>query len=468
MKLRNPHIIHIFAAAHFAASLLCGALSLSDSLLLTALTIALILLLCLRRRTSEELTVISIVLANIIGYFLGELLALAFGLVLSAPVLAHALSTAATTEALGWATLWFTGRYNIRSGPAHQSGERLGAGMGKESDAPQNSGATVWLVSAVAAVYLLRVFINLMLSSSAEGMQAVRDFLYNPLMLLLILGAGVVFIRYYRRGNNELSYPGKILTFALYFVFMTLLSALFVGLGLPFGVHFSMTAERFLLLLAVGLVSNAIIFSFTYVADLALTARRRLEIEKERADKAHYRYLLMKQQLKPHFLFNSLNVLDSLVQDGSKEDASRFIHGLSGLYRYMLRNEDEVVVPLVEELEYANMYSELVRMRWQDALIIQMSVPYEDMGRFVVPGSVQLCMENAIKHNSMSPENPLEISISSDGSCIKVHNRLSPKIGEEGSTGLGLKYIKEQYLSCGKSVEIDENEEFFEVRLPLL
>jgi MFS family permease len=457
MKLKTHWFIHIFAVLHFLTSLVCGLLCTSDALLLTVLTIALTLIICLRGKMSVELTVITIVLANVLGYVLGSLLAWLFGLVMDGPVIVHAISTAATTEALGWAMLWFTGRY-------HDSDQEL-----PEEERDTRLG---WLIFAVVAVYLLRVFINLIFSASAsgpgEGLTAVKDFLYNPLMLLLIVAGSVIFIQYYKRENKAMSYSGKILSYALYFIFMTLLSALFVGLGLPFSFDVGFSASRLLLLLAVSLVTNAAAFCFVYVADLALTARRKLEIEREKADKARYQYLLLKQQLSPHFLFNSLNVLDALVLDGSKEDASRFIHQLSGIYRYMLRNEDEEVVPLHEEMAYSDMYGSLVKMRWQDSLVIESSVREEDLGHYVIPCSVQLCIENAIKHNSMSPENPLRISISSDGRFVKVSNRLAPKLTGLRSTGLGLKYIKQQYLSHGSSVEVERGEDIFEVKLPLL
>ncbi len=135
----------------------------------------------------------------------------------------------------------------------------------------------------------------------------------------------------------------------------------------------------------------------------------------------------------------------------------------------MLRNEEEDVVTLREELEYSKMYGSLVKMRWQDALVFNISVREEDMSYYVVPCSVQLCIENAIKHNSMSKEKPLEISISSDGSFVTVENALAPKLSEVESTNLGLKYIKQQYLAQGSSAtEVEQSKKSFKVKLPLL
>lgn len=472
MKLKTSTLIHLFALLHVLTSLFCGLLAVDDSLLLTVLTIALTLIICLRSKSNVELTVISIVLANVFGFLLGELFASAIGLALKDTIISHAISTAATTETLGWAIVWFTARYKSEA-----------TSLSERERKTQIS----WLAVAVVAVYLIRVFISLIFSSSLDsggGLTALKDFLYNPLMLLLIMAASVIFILYTKREGKNLSYSGKILTHALYFIAMTLFSALFVGIGLPLELTLSLSAERFLLLLAVSLVANAAIFSFCYIGDLALTTHKQLEVEREKADKARYQYLLLKQQVNPHFLFNSLNVLDALVADGSKEDASRFIHQLARLYRYMLKGEDEDVVTLREEMDYSKMYSSLVKMRWQESLIFDINIREEDLGYYVVPCSVQLCIENAIKHNSMSVDKPLRISVSSDGAFVTVSNPLVPKVGYKAgggtgsggagggagsSGGLGLKYIKKQYLSQGSTIVVEsEGNRNFVVKLPLL
>lgn len=456
MKLKTHWLIHIFALLHFIASLLCCLFGADDSLVLTALTIALALLICLRGKLGVEFTVIIIVLANLLGYLLGGLLAWTIGLIFDYTPIVHALSTGATTEILGWSIFGLSKRYEDS--------------IQKFSEEERNI-QTGWLIIAIAGVYIIRVYINLIFSTSigsSEGLKALSDFLYNPLMVLIIMAASIFFIIYIKREGSKLTYSGKTLSYSIYFISITLLSALFVGIGLPFRLKFELTAKHFLLLSAVSFVTNVIIFSFVYIADLALTARRNLEIEREKVEKARYQYLLLKQQVNPHFLFNSLNVLDSLVLEGSKEDASRFIHQLSGLYRYMLRGEEEDVVTLREEMEYSRMYGALVKMRWQDALEFNISMKEEDMGYYVVPCSVQLCVENAIKHNSMSKKKPLSISVTSDGSFVTIENPIIPKLGKVESTNLGLNYIKQQYLSQGKTIEVEQCKEKFKVKLPLL
>ena len=135
----------------------------------------------------------------------------------------------------------------------------------------------------------------------------------------------------------------------------------------------------------------------------------------------------------------------------------------------MLNNETSPLVSLKEEIEYANMYIELMKLRFQDGLKIETEIREEDYDKFVVTYSVQMLLENATKHNSISPDRPLKIHITSNGEQIIVKNNLSPKINPSSSTGLGLKYIHQNYIDhSGRDISIDKNDETYTVSLPLL
>jgi len=206
MKLKTHWLIHIFALLHLLASLICGLMNADDSLLLTVLTITLVLFICLRGNVGVELTVIAIVLANLFGYLFGMMIAWAIGLVIDNMAVVHGLSTAATTEILGWSILGFTGRH--KDAAQELSEEERNIQMG-------------WLIIAVVVVYMIRVFINLIFSTpsgSNEGLKAIQDFLHNPLMMLIILAASIFFIIYIKREDNNLSPSGKILSYAIYFI----------------------------------------------------------------------------------------------------------------------------------------------------------------------------------------------------------------------------------------------------------
>lgn len=218
-------------------------------------------------------------------------------------------------------------------------------------------------------------------------------------------------------------------------------------------------------------VGNAIAL-LIFVIDIVFistSARKAMNSEREKADKARFQYMNLKQQVNPHFLFNSLNVLDALVYDGTREEASTYIHKLAGLYRYMLRNEGEELVSLSDELEYARMYIDLLRVRFPEGIKVEDGIRREDLSRMVVPCSVQLLLENATKHNAFSASEPLLIKLSSDNHYLMITNNLRPRLTHSSSTGLGLNYIQRQYGDIsGKEVQIRRTDGEFAVSLPLL
>lgn len=207
------------------------------------------------------------------------------------------------------------------------------------------------------------------------------------------------------------------------------------------------------------------------VATYAMRYRSIADKAKITSNLAQYRYMSLKQQVNPHFLFNSLNSLDCLIQENATEDASRYTHKLADIYRYMLRSGDETLLPLRDEMSFVGKYTDMLRLRFAEGFEIEIDIPDEDLKRKVVPCSIQLLVENATKHNAVSPSNPLHISIRSDGDSITVTNRLIPKIGNSTSpsTGLGLKYIRTRYedLSARKITVRKTDDEYF-VQLPLL
>ena len=201
----------------------------------------------------------------------------------------------------------------------------------------------------------------------------------------------------------------------------------------------------------------------------ALKARIEAKEAKGMANIAEYRYFKLKHQVNPHFLFNSLNILDCLVCEEKTEQASTYIHKLAGLYRYMLKTEEEKLVTLEEELNFATQYYDLLKVRFPEGLRMEVSVPDELKSRYVIPCALQLLIENATKHNAVTASNPLTINIIAEGEKVTVCNALIPKVSKSPSTGLGLKYMKQQYLDIsGKTVDIEKTEERFCVTIPLL
>ena len=184
---------------------------------------------------------------------------------------------------------------------------------------------------------------------------------------------------------------------------------------------------------------------------------------------AQYRYVKLKHQVNPHFLFNSLNILDCLICEESTERASAYTHKLAGIYRYMLKSEDEMVVTLRDELVFVRLYTDLLMERFPVGFEVITDVQEGLMSRFVLPCSIQLLIENATKHNAVSEDNPLVIKIEATADGICVTNNRIPKMTKSPSTGLGQKYIRQMYFDMtGKEIEVVDTEEEYSVTLPLI
>jgi LytS/YehU family sensor histidine kinase len=177
----------------------------------------------------------------------------------------------------------------------------------------------------------------------------------------------------------------------------------------------------------------------------------------------------LKQQVNPHFLFNSLNILDCLVCEQRTEQASVYIHKLAGIYRYMLQNEEETLVRLHEEMAFVGMYVDLLQVRFPEGFRVETDISDEVMNRHVLPCSVQLLIENAIKHNSVGADRPLVIRIVAGAGAVTVSNNLQLKVSGTTSTRVGLNYIRQQYLDLsGIPIGIRRTDTEYCVTLPLL
>lgn len=211
----------------------------------------------------------------------------------------------------------------------------------------------------------------------------------------------------------------------------------------------------------------------TLIITLFMTGRmffanwRQVTIDAERLKKesAEARYDNLKNQVNPHFLFNSLNALTNLVyQDQDK--AVKFIKQLSEVYRYVLASRDKEVVQLEEEMHFMDSYVFLQQIRFGDKLKI--SIELSDVKSMVAPMALQMLVENAIKHNEISEDHPLTIRIYSRNKKIVIENSLRRRpVLAEDSQGLGLENIKKRYEFLSEhKVEVIEAEGNFLVAIP--
>jgi len=176
----------------------------------------------------------------------------------------------------------------------------------------------------------------------------------------------------------------------------------------------------------------------------------------------------LKNQVNPHFLFNNLNVLSSLIHIDQKS-AARFVRQMSKVYRYVLDYKDKETVRLTEEMEFLNSYFYLLKTRFGNNLIIETEIPEEFLEKQIAPMAVQMLIENAIKHNIISQTKPLTIKMMVEDRYLVVINKLQIKSSVELSSGIGLQNIKKRYefLTSAKVI-IEESLEYFTVKIPLI
>ncbi|MCR9250245.1 MAG: histidine kinase [bacterium] len=192
-----------------------------------------------------------------------------------------------------------------------------------------------------------------------------------------------------------------------------------------------------------------------------------VKYEKLKTEQIATQFNSLRNQVNPHFLFNSLNALSSLVYD-DQDKAVEFIRKLSQVYRYVLDTKDKEVVTLEEEMDFLNSYIYLQKIRFDESLVININLESNVMHHFVVPISLQMLLENAIKHNIISESKKLTIDIFHDEEYLYVSNNLQEKIHKD-STGIGLENIKSRYeYFSTKEVIVEKTDKVFKVGIPIV
>jgi sensor histidine kinase YesM len=223
--------------------------------------------------------------------------------------------------------------------------------------------------------------------------------------------------------------------------------------------------------------SNYIIsIIITFVVTLAIHAiyfykayqENKVKEQKIIAGTASAQFESLKNQIDPHFLFNSLNVLSSLIEE-NPESAQKFTTSLSKVYRYVLEQKDKELVSVAEELKFAKTYMNLLKMRFENSITFEIPEGFDNEEAKVVPLSLQLLLENCIKHNVASETKPLHVKISIENNQLVVTNNLQKKEVLSDRKGVGLQNIVNRYAILTKrTVLVEENEQEFKIFLPIL
>jgi two-component system, LytTR family, sensor kinase len=208
------------------------------------------------------------------------------------------------------------------------------------------------------------------------------------------------------------------------------------------------------------ILSNSIILQFQKES-------AELQIEQLKVEKLEAQKQVLMQQLQPHFLFNSLSVLKSLIQDNT-QDAEDYTVKLSDFLRYSVESHQKELVNLSEELQFTKDYLELQKVRFGDSFKCSIEIPEEKYSLKIPVYALQTLVENAFKHNYFTERNPLYVSINYQDNDLKIeNNKVKTRVAEKTSTGLN-NLNKRYELIAGKHIEIKETDEIFSVIIPLI
>lgn len=197
---------------------------------------------------------------------------------------------------------------------------------------------------------------------------------------------------------------------------------------------------------------------------------KKIEIEKNKLEKitAEQKLNTLKNQVNPHFLFNSLNTLVTIIPE-DEDQAIKFVHELSKTYRTILEVRDEKLISIKKEMEALHSYIYLLKTRFQGKIHIINSIPESCLNEFILPISLQILIENAVKHNVVSKSKPLKIDLFVEEEFLVVKNNLQKKNQEFVSTKVGLTNIRSRYkFMTDTDVIVQETENEFIVKLPII
>lgn len=259
-----------------------------------------------------------------------------------------------------------------------------------------------------------------------------------------------------------------VISVSVIFVLATILGMiLYRTIGAHFNVQPSRETKAIVPFLnfSMSMVLNLMYFGAIYFKEWKTNL---LRAERSQREKAEVRYDSLRNQLNPHFLFNALTSLNSLIFE-NQQLASDFLQQLSKVFRYTLQTKDKETVALKTEMEFISHYISLIKTRFGGLVDFRVEIKENDLEKGIVPVTMQMLLENALKHNIISTEMPLLIKISSDGEYIIVENCINKKERVETSNKQGLENLKALYKYLDdKPVEISNQNKIFTVKIPLI
>jgi two-component system, LytTR family, sensor kinase len=266
--------------------------------------------------------------------------------------------------------------------------------------------------------------------------------------------------------GHEKIWKRVLYSYTLNFFFQSIFA--FIGFNLRYGNPLPFISYVFLHPIITSIVINIIVIIICdNIYTLDTLTKSKLKSQELEVKNAEAQKKLLIQQLQPHFLFNALSVLKSLIKENT-DDAEAYTVRLADFLRYALHSEKTEVVPLKNELEFVEDYVNLQKLRFGSSFQYDLSIPDEAYTASVPVFAVQTLIENAFKHNMHTERNPLKIKVWVEKAklCIENSKNISPNAS---SIGTGLSNLNARYeLICGQTISINDGKDYFEVKIPLI
>lgn len=333
----------------------------------------------------------------------------------------------------------------------------------------------IWHLKVVAAAVFISAVFSLILQHKIIHSGLPSMLLITFIQLEVFIWLGTWFFQSIKSDQPKFirKMLGRLLLFYLTVLVISFL--MFVGIfsyhflkngadsSLFFESFFRLNSElkTFFIATIVGFAFGALFFFYVQWTEAVQ------HVQKLKEEKLVFQYETLKSQVNPHFLFNSLNSLSSLIK--SDPDLSEeFVMKLSSVYRYILENSEKELIPLSTELEFVKNYFDLQKIRDGEKISLKIEILDSDK-MFVLPVSLQLLVENALKHNSATRVNPLEIIIHNEGiDKLVVRNNAQKKMQLNNSSKIGLRNLNERSrLILNREIEVLETNEEFVVKIPV-
>ncbi len=296
--------------------------------------------------------------------------------------------------------------------------------------------------------------------------ETVANFVLTTLFALFVWYYNMYTLPAYSRKDIAHGFSVKRLVknLALGLLVMFLLASLqqFILTHLPFGATMVMVEVRGILITITFYMFIQLLYQSYHNQQVSI------ELERSKMDNLGAQYELLKQQVNPHFLFNSLNTLKYMVESRD-EHTVEFVLKLSDFYRFTLESRKLNLIKLGEELKIMDAYVFLLKARFEEGIDLSVDIDPQLQQTWIPPFTLQLLVENCIKHNVVSLERPLQIKIFSEGDFIVVQNQIQLKRTPEASTGMGLENINQRYTHLlDKKIIIQPNDTLFTIKLPVI